>query len=107
MSRLLIRGGTLVHPDSGALTQGDLAVEDGRIVPPRGDAGTVIDTRGLYVAPGFIDLQVNGGVGHNFEDASPAEIREIADFYLSHGTTGLLPPPSPPPSPASGGRSRG
>ena len=91
MSRLLIRGGILVHPDSGTLARGDLAVEDGRIVPPRRDAGTVIDTRGLYVAPGFIDLQVNGGVGHNFEDASPAEIREIADFYLSHGTTGLLP----------------
>jgi len=91
MSRLLIRGGTLVHPDSGTLARGDLAVEDGRIVPPRGDAGTVIDTRGLYVAPGFIDLQVNGGVGHNFEDASPAGIARIADFYVSRGTTGLLP----------------
>jgi len=91
MSWLLVRGGTLVHPDSGALTQGDLAVEGGRIVPPRGGAELVIDVRGLYVAPGFIDLQVNGGVGHDIEDASPAEIGEIVDFYVSHGTTGLLP----------------
>jgi N-acetylglucosamine-6-phosphate deacetylase len=90
MSRLIVLGGTLVHPDSGTLTRGDLAVEGGKIAHFSGNADVAIDAQGLYVAPGFIDLQVNGGVGHNFEDASPAEVRGIADFYVSHGATGLL-----------------
>lgn len=50
-----------------------------------------LDARGLFVAPGFIDLQVNGGAGYNFESAAPAEILKIVEFHLSHGTAGLLP----------------
>ena len=88
---LLIREGTVVSPDKNEMTLGDVWVEDGRISESGGSAATVIDASGLYVAPGFIDLQVNGGVGRNFEDASPEEIRGIVDFYVSHGTTALLP----------------
>jgi N-acetylglucosamine-6-phosphate deacetylase len=51
----------------------------------------VIDVTDLYVAPGFIDLQVNGGAGQNFEGATSVEIRRIVDFHVSHGTTALLP----------------
>jgi len=91
MDQLLIRGGTIVSPDKGGIRTGDVWVKDRRIAETGDAAATIIDATGLYVAPGFIDLQVNGGVGHNFEDASPEEIRKIVDFYVSHGTTGLLP----------------
>jgi len=92
MDQLLIRGGMIVSPDKGAVKTDDVWVKDGRIAET-GDVATatVIDASNLYVAPGFIDLQVNGAVGHNFEDATPEEIRKIIDFYVSHGTTGLLP----------------
>jgi len=90
MNQLLIRGGMIVHVD--AVKPGDLRIENGHIAEPGDTTPTdVIDAQGLYVSPGFIDLQVNGGIGHNFEDASPVEIRTIVDFYVSHGTTGLLP----------------
>jgi N-acetylglucosamine-6-phosphate deacetylase len=95
MNRLLIRNGTIVLPSHNELKNADLLVDNGVIAhlgkTPEEIKGRTIDARGLYISPGFIDLQVNGGVGHNFEDASPEEIRKIVDFYVSHGTTSLLP----------------
>ena len=44
------------------------------------------------LAPGFIDLQVNGGGGVLLNDAPTAEaIRRIAAAHRAFGTTGLLP----------------
>jgi len=95
MNRLLIRNGTIVLPSHNELKNADLLVENGVIAHlgkiPEEIKGRIINARGLYVAPGFIDLQVNGGAGYNFEDASPEEINQVIDFYVSHGTTGLLP----------------
>jgi len=91
MNQLLIRGGTIVSPDQDRVKPGDVWVKDGHIAGTGDPATTIINAQGLYVSPGFIDLQVNGGAGHNFEDANPEEIRKIVDFYVSHGTTGLLP----------------
>ncbi len=95
MNRLSIRNGTLVLPHLSECQNADLLIENGIIthldsVPEETNAQT-INAQGLYISPGFIDLQVNGGVGHNFEDATAEQIREIVDFYVSHGTTGLLP----------------
>ncbi len=89
--RFLIRGGTIVPPDKGEVKTADLWVEDGQIAGSSASTVDVIDATDLYVAPGFIDLQVNGGEGRNFEDSSPDEIRKIIDFYVSHGTTSFLP----------------
>ena len=95
MNRLLIRNGTIVLPSHNKLKNADLLVDNGVIAHlgkiPEEIKGRIINARGLYVAPGFIDLQVNGGAGYNFEDASPEEINQVIDFYVSHGTTGLLP----------------
>lgn len=50
------------------------------------------DLRGWTVAPGFIDVQVNGGGGVLFNDAPSVEtIRTIVDAHRRFGTTGLLP----------------
>jgi N-acetylglucosamine-6-phosphate deacetylase len=52
----------------------------------------LIDLGGKSVAPGFIDLQVNGGGGKLFND-SPTEqtIIEIANAHQKFGTTNFLP----------------
>ncbi|MGH6874667.1 MAG: N-acetylglucosamine-6-phosphate deacetylase, partial [Aestuariivirgaceae bacterium] len=43
-------------------------------------------------APGFIDLQVNGGGGVQFNaDPTPEGVSRIAETHRRHGTTGLLP----------------
>jgi N-acetylglucosamine-6-phosphate deacetylase len=47
---------------------------------------------GAWLAPGFIDLQVNGGGDVLLNDQpTPAGIRRIAEAHRKFGTTGLLP----------------
>jgi N-acetylglucosamine-6-phosphate deacetylase len=47
---------------------------------------------GVWLAPGFIDLQVNGGGDVLFNDApTPDTIRQIATAHRRFGTTALLP----------------
>ena len=54
------------------------------------DQQNEIDVSGLIVAPGFIDLHLNGGLGHSFEDADARGLSQILDLYVKHGTTSLL-----------------
>jgi N-acetylglucosamine-6-phosphate deacetylase len=43
-----------------------------------------------YLAPGFIDLQINGGLGHDFT-ADPASVYELARQLPRWGCTAFLP----------------
>jgi len=66
--------------------------QDGKIarVGEHSREGKAIDVRGLFVAPGFTDLQVNGAAGYAFTDTDPAGVGAAADRCVAHGTTGLL-----------------
>ena len=56
---------------------------------PDGDAR---DLAGGLIAPGYIDVQVNGGGGVLFnDDPTPEAIAHIAAAHGKHGTIGLLP----------------
>jgi N-acetylglucosamine-6-phosphate deacetylase len=51
-----------------------------------------VDLEGGLLAPGFIDLQVNGGGGVLFNAApEPATLARIGKAHRRHGTTGFLP----------------
>lgn len=85
----------IVTPD-GIVEGGTLVIAGGRIasVSPGGAAveGTVLDARGGWLLPGFIDTQVNGGGGVLFNDAPTVEtIATIGDAHAAYGTTGFLP----------------
>jgi len=57
-------------------------------------SGDIVRTHldGGMIAPGFVDLQVNGGGGVLLNDApSAGTIREIADAHCGVGTTSFLP----------------
>ncbi len=72
------------------LENNNLLIENGVITclsDAEVDADAVIDAKGLYLMPGFIDLHCHGGNGLDFMDASPSEIKQIAEFHLKHGTT--------------------
>lgn len=51
-----------------------------------------VDLKGLNIAPGFIDLQVNGGGGYLFNDEPTEEcISKIYEAHKRFGTTNFLP----------------
>ncbi len=93
---IIIESATLVLPDR--LKEGSIVIADGKIAEI-GDTYcrtsgsctcSVYKLPGLYLSPGFIDLQVNGGAGYNFNDAPVKGIKKILEFHISNGTTGIL-----------------
>jgi N-acetylglucosamine-6-phosphate deacetylase len=54
-------------------------------------AAAVIDARGAYVAPGFIDMHLHGGGGVDFMDLSERSFVDAAVAHARHGTTSLAP----------------
>jgi N-acetylglucosamine-6-phosphate deacetylase len=73
-----------------------LVVEDGRvaaIIPPdEAPAGVRVQLDGGVLAPGFVDLQVNGGGGVLLNDRPDVDgIRAICEAHARLGTTALLP----------------
>lgn len=90
---MIFKNGRLIFPN-GVCDGLDLLVEDGMItairpqVPAVGEQ--VVDLEGNYLSPGFIDLHVHGGMGHDAMEASPKAFRAICDYHASGGTTSLL-----------------
>ena len=89
-SDLVITGGRLVNVYSGEVLDGmELAVSGGRIcyVGPsadhtRGEATRVIDARGRWITPGFIDAHTH--IGHFCRPF------ELLQAYAPHGATALM-----------------
>ncbi len=50
-----------------------------------------IDAKGKYVSPGFIDIHVHGGGGHDFMDGNETAFLKIAELHAQYGTTSMLP----------------
>ncbi len=51
----------------------------------------VIDARGAYVSPGFINVHLHGAAGFDVMDDDPAALPSIARFQASTGVTAMLP----------------
>jgi N-acetylglucosamine-6-phosphate deacetylase len=87
---VFLAGARLVTP-ARTLSPGWAEIRDGRIAavgcgtpPERG-----VDLGGAWVLPGFIDVHVHGGGGHDFA-ASPAEMSDGLAFHRANGTTRTL-----------------
>jgi N-acetylglucosamine-6-phosphate deacetylase len=97
MGPLLFTNGTVVLEDR-LLPGGDVEVYQGRIRAVGQDSGgtsasgtRIVNLKGGYLAPGFIDLHVHGGAGHDFMDGTMEAFRAICQAHARHGTTALLP----------------
>lgn len=92
----IIKNGKIVLPDK-ILEGFDLVVENGKIIDiceqwqGKRPAATIIDAKGNYVSPGFIDLHVHGGGEGDFLDGTMEDIEAILRMHTFHGTTGIYP----------------
>ncbi|MGJ7031842.1 N-acetylglucosamine-6-phosphate deacetylase [Niabella hirudinis] len=78
------------------IKEGTLIASEGRIVyigqqNRELEDALEIDAQGAYLAPGFIDLHVHGGGGHDFMDATGEAFLKIAATHAQYGTTALYP----------------
>ena len=99
MSLVRFRNCTLIRHH--ALLVDDLWVRDGRIIDPQEiffgekcQADVEYDCRGVLIAPGYIDLQINGAFGHDFSspgEASEEMLTKVAQQLTSHGVTAFAP----------------
>ena len=93
---LYIRNASVCTPDT-VIERGAVLIDEGRIVAagpatdvPCPSGADEIDATGLSLAPGFIDLQVNGAFGDDFTD-DPAVIWRVAAKLPRYGVTSFLP----------------
>lgn len=79
----IIEGGTIAFEDDKIIYvgQGDIELGD----------CTIIDAKGNYVSPGFIDIHTHGGGGHDFMDGTCEAFVGAAEMHAEHGTTSILP----------------
>ena len=90
---MIFTNARLIFPD-GIRDGLELVVEDGKIAAIREQTHTqrkkIVDLRGNYLAPGFIDLHVHGALGRDTMETSSDAFQAICDYHASGGTTSLL-----------------
>jgi N-acetylglucosamine-6-phosphate deacetylase len=90
-----IYNGKIITPhkiisNGSILISGDkiIDVREGSIEAP---GALQIDADEKYIAPGFIDIHVHGGGGHDFMDATEIAFLKAAELHVQYGTTSMTP----------------
>lgn len=74
------------------IKQEDLWVRDGKIISAQKKADYEVDVKGQIIAPGYIDLQINGAFGCNFSrESSLDQFNSAASQLPQYGVTAFLP----------------
>jgi N-acetylglucosamine-6-phosphate deacetylase len=86
-----------IYENGQAIPDSLVVIDQGKILfagrpedAPGLDAMQMMDGRGLSVAPGYIDLQFNGGYGQDFT-ANPASLLDVAKHLPGTGVVAFLP----------------
>jgi N-acetylglucosamine-6-phosphate deacetylase len=65
------------------------AVEKARRRAPEG--AEIVDAKGGYLSPGFVDIHVHGGAGADFMDGTGEAVRTVCCAHAKHGTPSIFP----------------
>ena len=99
--RTLIQNGIVITPQE-TLREHNLILNNSQIEAIGiGDtsADSIIDAKGCYVVPGFIDVHVHGAAGYDTMDATAEAIQGMGAFYAKHGVTSYYPTTMTMPAP--------
>ncbi len=94
-TRYKIFNGQIILPAS-IILNGSVLIEAGKIIAV-GEGNlefqdaVLIDAKGQYISPGFIDIHIHGGGGYDFMDGTTEAFLKIAELHAQHGTTAMLP----------------
>jgi N-acetylglucosamine-6-phosphate deacetylase len=96
MTQLLLHNARVVLENE--ILHGGVLIRDGRIAQvftdeqtPTGlGASESVDMKGLYLAPGMIDIHIHGSAGVDVQNADRAALRKLSEFLLSEGVTGYF-----------------
>ncbi len=94
MARTIIKNAKVV---TDYIREASILIEDGKIVAIDEDSiaancgDSVIDAKGMYATPGFIELHSHGAGGADFMDGTIEAYNIACDTHLKHGVTTLLP----------------
>jgi N-acetylglucosamine-6-phosphate deacetylase len=95
MNLIKIHNGRIISPlrviDGGCVIVRNGKIESVNHSDINVPGALVIDAKGKYISPGFIDLHVHGGGGHDFMDNEIDGYLAIAALHAKHGTTSLMP----------------
>ncbi|MEJ2884708.1 N-acetylglucosamine-6-phosphate deacetylase [Pedobacter sp. GR22-6] len=95
MNYIKIYNANILTP-GGTVKEGTLVIFDGKILEISDKnidipAAVPVDAKGKYLGPGFIDMHVHGGGGHDFMDNTVDAFLAIAKKHAEYGTTALMP----------------
>lgn len=98
-----------IDPEEGAYSQQNFFLAAGQIAaihtqrsdlqsaqsasnrPGEPSRTAILNAEGCVILPGFVDVHVHGGLGHDAMDGTPDAIGHMSHFHAQHGTTALLP----------------
>lgn len=89
---MLIRNCKIIFHDR--IENGSVLIEKDKIkkINPTAPIDTdIIDAKGLYLSPGFIDVHIHGAGGSDTMDGTKESINTIAKTIAAFGTTSFLP----------------
>lgn len=96
MPTLVLLNGTAILPDG--LIENAMVICQGGVITSVGPArrkvpagAEVIDAKGGYISPGYVDIHVHGGAGADFMDGTVEAVRTACQAHARHGTTTLFP----------------
>jgi N-acetylglucosamine-6-phosphate deacetylase len=72
------------------LIESELWTANGKIIPPQDKADDEVNVQGFIIAPGYIDLQINGGFGVDFS-TNADQVKYVARLLPQYGVTSFLP----------------
>lgn len=90
-----IVNGKILTPQ-GWLKNGSIILRDNKILEVTNCdlaiiGANLVDARGMYVVPGFIEMHVHGGGGRDFQEGTEEAFTTAVNAHLKYGTTSIFP----------------